>query len=136
MKAGDIFIDTNGDAVYSPDTISGYNYNPGYNLVSNGFFKYDYVLDINWADGTYDIVRLTENSVLKNTEYGASYNRPSNPWIYVSGGTVINTTALNFDDYNKASQGDTGFLGMENNNHYVATFDIGVLDLKKWSCFP
>ncbi len=49
MKAGDIFIDTNGDAVYSPNTIPGFDYNPGYKEVSNGLFKYDYVLDINWA---------------------------------------------------------------------------------------
>lgn len=129
MKAGDIFIDTNGDAVYSPNTIPGFDYSPGYKEVSNGLFKYDYVLDIDWAGGTFDIVQLNNTSILKDSEYGAQYNKPSNPWIFMSGGTVMNgSNPLTFNTYDKASQDNTGFSGWGgNNNHYVATFDISAI---------
>ena len=123
MKAGDIFIDTNNDAVHSPGTIPGFTYTP-YQLVSNSLFKYDYVLHIDWEHGKYNIVQLNNDSILKDTEYGASYNTPSNPWIYVSGGTVLSTN-LDFDTHGQASLGDTGFSGWDgDNNHYVATFDL------------
>jgi len=134
MKAGDIFIDTNGDAVYAPNTIPGYDYNPGYKTVSNGLFKYDYVLDINWSAGTFDIVKLTDSSVLKDTEYGAQYNQASNPWIYLSGGSVIG--GGNFNTYGKASQNDTGFLGWNaDDKHFVASFDISAINLDNGALF-
>ena len=133
LKAGDIFIDTNGDAIYSPGIIPGYTYSP-YSNVSNGLFKYDYVLDINWTGGTFNLVQLNKDSILQDTEYGASYNKPSNPWVYVSGGTVINSG--NFTTYGKASQNDTGFLGWNGDNkHYVATFDISAIDLSNGAVF-
>jgi hypothetical protein len=140
MKPGDIFVDTNGDAVNSSNTpnntISGFDYNPGYKEVSNGLFKYDYVLDINWEDGTFNIVKLDDNSVLKDTEYGASNNKPSNPWIYMRGGTAINRELLSFNTYSYASRNDTGFLGWDGNDkHYVATFDISPIDLSKGALF-
>jgi hypothetical protein len=134
MKAGDIFIDTNGNAVYSPNTIPGFNYNPGYKEVSNSLFNYDYVLDIDWTAGMFNIVKLNDSSMLKDTEYGAQYNTPSNPWIYLYGGEVIKT--LSFDTYGKASQGDTGFLGWDGDNkHYVATFDISAINLSNGALF-
>ncbi|OGR02716.1 MAG: hypothetical protein A2511_05905 [Deltaproteobacteria bacterium RIFOXYD12_FULL_50_9] len=129
MKAGDIFIDTNKDAVYSPNTIAPpFNYNPGYREVSNSDFKYDYVLDIDWASGKYDIVKLDGDSVLQDTEYGAQYNKPSNPWKYVSGGEAV-ATDLTFNNYGEASQSNTGFAGWGNNNHYVATFGLDGIKL-------
>jgi hypothetical protein len=134
MKAGDIFIDTNGDAIYSPNTIPGFNYNPGYKTVSNSLFKYDYVLDIDWSTGKFNIVKLNGDSILKDTEYGALYNTPSNPWIYLSGGDLISSGS--FNTYGKASQGDTGFMGWNgDDNHYVATFDISLIDLSNGALF-
>jgi len=109
IDAGDIFIDTNGDAVYSPAMITGIT--TGYQLVENSKFKYDYVLDINWTKGTFDLVKLTLDSILKDTMYGSQYNIPSNPWIYVSGGTSIG--GGNFNTYGKVSQSNTGFRGWE-----------------------
>jgi hypothetical protein len=133
LTAGDIFVDTNGDAVYSPNkiTTSGFTYTP-YELVNNSYFKYDYVLDVDWSSGKFDIVQLGTTSVLKDTEYGAAYNQASNPWKYDSlgNGTVIRS-GLNFNTYNKASQSDTGFDGWSGtdgeNNHYVATFDLSAI---------
>ncbi len=133
MMAGDIFIDTNGDAVYSPNTIPNFTYTP-YQELSNGLFKYDYVLDINWAGGTFSVVKLDENSSLKDTEYGSAYNKPSNPWIYLSGGDVVYSGA--FNTYSKTSQSDTGFSGWgADNKHYVATFDISHIDISNGAVF-
>jgi hypothetical protein len=124
LRAGDIFIDTNMDAVHSPDSITGHIYTP-YEEISNSLFHYDYVLDINWTGGTFDIVRLYNDSLLKDTEYGSAYNKPSNPWIYLSGGAVIGSGTFSVD-----KQIDTGFSGWDgHNDHYVATFDISTISL-------
>lgn len=133
MKAGDIFIDTNGDAVYSPNTIPNFTYT-AYQTVSNSNFNYDYVLDVNWAVGTFDIVKLSETSNLIDTKYGAQYNKASNPWIYLDGGEIIYSGT--FDTYNKASQNDTGFSGWgTDNKHYVGTFDLSMIDLSNGALF-
>lgn len=135
IKPGDIFIDTNGDAIHSPNTIPSFNYNPGYQTVSNSLFKYDYVLDIDWANGTFNTVKLTADSFLQNTEYGASHNMPSNPWIYQNGGEVIGTVK-NIDTFSKGSQNNTGFLGWSgNDNHFVATFDLTGINLSNGALF-
>jgi hypothetical protein len=71
-----------------------------------------------------------------DTEYGAQYNKPSNPWIYVSDGITINTSPLSFNTYSKASQSDTGFSGWGGpDNHYVATFDISAINLSNGAVF-
>jgi len=135
MKAGDIFIDTNNDAIYSPNTIPGYNYDPGYKNVSNSLFKYEYVLDVNWNAGTFDIVQLSQDSLLQDTAYGEIYNIPSNPWRYTSGGTVV-TGGLSIYNYNKSSQSNTGFFGWSgNSNHYVATFDIAGININNGALY-
>jgi hypothetical protein len=84
--------------------------------------------------GTFDVVKLNANSILKDTMYGSSYNKPSNPWTYLSGGTVLTSGA--FNTYGKVSQSNTGFLGMgSDNKHYVASFVIGAVDLSKGAIF-
>jgi hypothetical protein len=138
LKAGDIFIDTNGDAIYSPNTIPSFNYNPGYQTLSNVLFKYDYVLDIDWSGNTFNIVQLNQSSLLKNTEYGAAYNTPSNPWIYVSSSADTIVGGGIFETHGKASQTDTGFDGWTGDGaglHYAATFDISVIDLSNGAVF-
>ena len=146
MMAGDIFIDTNGDAVYSPATISGHTYSP-YEHVTNGLFKYDYVLDVNWAGGTFNIVQLHSTSILEDTAYGSDYNIPSNPWIYLSGADDVIIYSGIFSNYGKASMADTGFDGWSDGTgyaywtsdgagkHYVATFDINAIDLSNGAVF-
>jgi PEP-CTERM motif len=84
-------------------------------------------LDIDWSNETFNIIHLDANSLLEDTKYGASYNMPSNLWIYLSGGTEI-ATGLSFDSYNKASVGDTGFSGWgAYDKHYAATFDFAAI---------
>jgi len=136
MDAGDIFIDTNGDVVISPNSIAG----PlsSYQDVSNSLFRYEYVLDVNWTEGTFDIIQLDGNSQLEIGRYGDVHNLPSNPWMYLSGGIVIGGGT--FNDYNKASQDQTstgtGLQGWDgDNNHFVATFDITGIDLSGGGLF-
>ncbi len=134
IKPGDIFIDIDRDAVFSPDVMSIYDYN-SYSIISNDFFKYDYVLDIDWGASTYDIVKLNANSLVQNIMYDETYNKASNPWIYWSGGDVLES-ALDFEDYGRLSQSNTGFSGWgSNNNHYVATFDLNGIDLSNGALF-
>ena len=138
MDAGDIFIDTNEDAVFSPDIITGHTY-AAYEDIANVNFKYDYVLDIDWTGTTYNIIKLNDNSMLENTEYGSLYNTRSNPWRYLggSGDTIMNgTQPLTYKTYNKESQTDTGFLGWgSDNKHFVATFDLRLIDLSNGALF-
>ena len=138
MDPGDVFIDINGDAVYSPNFLSdkNTNYKTGYQVLNN-LFQYDYVLHITktdgknfddktgtWASGKYDIIKLNSASQLENTEYGLAYNIPSNPWRYLSGGEKI-ATGLDIINYGESSQGNTGFAASD--NHFVATFDISAI---------
>lgn len=130
LTAGDIFIDTNGDAVNSSNlvnpTIPGHPYSP-YEIVSNSLFKYDYVLDINWTEGTYNIVRLSDTSTFQDTEYGAQYNTPSNPWKYNVSDSDSILKSGTFNTYNRASLDDTGMLGWGGDNkHFAATFDLSL----------
>ena len=48
-------------------------------------FGYNYVLDMNWTAGTFDIIKLDQSSVL-DVYYGQ--NDESNPYRWVSGGEV------------------------------------------------
>lgn len=141
MMSGDIFIDTNGDAVYSPSFIlpsSGFGGYTRYKELDNSYFKYDYVLDIDWVSGSFNIVELTSNTKLKNTAYD-NFNTPSNPWIYVSGGNVEYSGNFNTYGKNSFSDADTGFSGWSGTNgagkHYVATFDISSINLDKGAVF-
>jgi hypothetical protein len=139
MKAGDIFIDVNGDAIRSPNINP--NITSGYQELVNSF-NYDFVLDVNWSAGTFDIVALNGTSLLKDTEYGTQYNQPSNPWIYLSGGSRVvasglhMTTATVVGTGTDGILGDTGLKGWNGNNtHYAATFDISSINLDNGALF-
>jgi hypothetical protein len=81
--SGDIFISTSGTPVYGP-AVSGYNFN-GNSTVAN-VFGYNYVLDMDWANKTYDIIALNNASTVK-VYYGQ--NQGANPYAYASGGQVL-----------------------------------------------
>lgn len=142
MYMGDIFIDTDGDAVYSPNFIGGGPYSSRQS-VSNSLFKFDYVLDVAWTntgDVKYNIIGLSSTSTLSLGYYGSQYNLPSNPWRYVynSNDRQI-ATGLLVTDYGKASQDDTGMSGWAGTDgaseHYVATFDLSSIDLSRGAVF-
>lgn len=100
FDAGDVFLDIDNDAVY------------------------DFVLDMDYENNTYSVVKIDETAVLENSFY--AQNSSSDPWQYVSGGTVVEGLEnLSFDVTTVVGnyQGYTGTWG--NNTHYI----INGLDL-------
>jgi len=129
FKAGDIFIDLNGDALHSPNS-ANITSPTQYQTLLNSTFKYDYVLDIDWANGKFNIVKLDATSTLIGTYYGSSYNMPSNPWGYdAAQGTTFDTA---FTKPEGLTDAYTGFSG---GTHYAATFDLGNIDLTGGALF-
>jgi hypothetical protein len=119
-SSGDIFIDVNGDAVYG-----AYDDGSDGTAVTQDTYGYDYVIDLDFDSGTYDLINLSGASVL--TSY-YSENTGSNPWKYNSGGEVVSNGS--FDLYSGLSDDQTGFTG---GSHYQLSIDISdllvVLDL-------
>ena len=78
--SGDIFIDTTGDirfgeSVHAPPAHAG-------GQQPNSLFNYDFVLDINWANLTYNLYGLTPNSQVMAV--ALANNRPgSSPVTFV-----------------------------------------------------
>jgi hypothetical protein len=101
--SGDIFIDITGDAVYG-NTKGSEN---GNRQVANTF-GYDYVLDLDWDNLTYDLYGINGNSKVLTAYY--KQNQGSSPWRYDSGGTLIYKDK-NFDYITGLTDGQTGFLG-------------------------
>lgn len=89
-RPGDIFIDINGSAL------------PG----SAPTYGYEYVLDVDWSALTYDVYLLSVTSVLSPTSFIPS----SNPWRYVSGGTLL-ASGLTFTSETGLSNATVGKLG-------------------------
>jgi len=134
IKSGDIFIDTNGDAVVAPAEIPGITSN--YQTIGNSVAHYDYVLDVDWAGGTFKIVELNNDSTFSVGAYGATYNVPSNPWLYLSGGEIIYSGGFNTYNKSPGQVADTGFQGWNgNNNHYAATFNLSSINLTGGALF-
>lgn len=124
-KSGDIFIDTNGDAVYGPGT-------PGSNSSEANLknkFGYEYVLDLNFSTMRYTVYNLQDNTTpvkLTTVDYPQPTNVGSNPWRYYTGGNqVTGYVNLPFAYYGTLSDTDTGFLG---GTHYGLTVDLGFLN--------
>ena len=121
-KSGDIFIDTNGDAVYGPGT-PGSN-NSEANL--NNKFGYEYVLDLDFSTMKYTVYNLTSPVMLTTVIYPQPTNVGSNPWKYYSGGTPVpGYVDLPFLYYGTLSDSATGFSG---GTHYGLTVDLGFLN--------
>jgi hypothetical protein len=115
-RSGDIFIDINGDHVAGNAT--GPN---GQTNVANTF-GYDYVLDINWSNNTYNAIQLAPGAIVTTTTtYGINYG--SNPWAYVSGGTLLGSGS--FTTQSGLSDAQTGKTGGTHNAAFG--FDLSFL---------
>lgn len=118
-RAGDIFIDVNGDHIAGNAT-NGSGANGNQNVANT--FGYDYVLDINWANLTYNVLQLSGSSIVQTARYGQNYG--SSPWSYISGGTTLFSN-LSFSGDSLLTNLATGKLG---GTHYAAYgFDLGFL---------
>jgi len=113
--SGDLFIDVNGDAVYGSDILPrGGN---GYQTVSSINYGYDYVLDLDFQNKTYNVVDLSGADSWLSVYYGQ--NDESNPYRYVSGGTIIGSGTIGYQT--GLTNAQTGLTG---GSHRVATFDL------------
>jgi len=117
-ESGDIFIDIDGDAVYG-DIHSGTD---GNRTVQNTF-GYDYVLDLDFSDSTYEVRALNADSRTETAYYAE--NQGSSPWRYADGGTLEGTGS--FDHLTGLSDADVGLSG---GWHNVVTIDTPFLS---WS---
>lgn len=114
MKSGDIFIATSRPTFGDVTNTS----TDGNRSVQNTY-GFNYVLDLNFADMTYDIFSLGGNTTVITTFYAE--NQGSNPWKYKDGGT-LEKESLPFQFAEDVQ--DTGFTGAE---HYSLTgFDLSL----------
>lgn len=119
--AGDIFIDVTGNAWYG-DYHSPYSKNERVEST----FGYDFVFDMDFDTGFYDVYDLREGG----STYSAYFrqNNGSNPWRYADGGSIMNEdqqmTLWGYGSDGPLSRSDTGFRGK---NHYGVTVDMSML---------
>ncbi len=118
FTSGDIFIDIDGDRI---DGAAEGTTN-GQNTVANTF-GFDYVLDVDWASGTYDVLAIDAQSIVTTAYYKKNYG--SSPWLYNNGGTLLGSGT--FEYFAGLTNADTGFLG---GDHYAVTgFDLSFLSV-------
>jgi hypothetical protein len=124
LYSGDLFIDVDGDAVYGDidrtKTVAGFEITDqtNGNTTVNDTFGYDYVLDMDFQDYTYDVYQLTADS---NTVTSYQWqNQGSNPWRYDSGGILLQEN-VSFGYTTGLSDAETGFSGWGTNSHNVVT---------------
>lgn len=131
--SGDIFIDVTPthDAVYGGSGVSS-----DANKSVNKNYGYDYVLDLDWENNTYDVYALGATSWVKTAYY--SQNQGSSPWQYDKGGKAVDgymgkslTYNANTAAYNAVFSGglhnelivDLGFLPEHTN--FIAHYTMG-----------
>lgn len=112
--AGDIFIDVNGDAEV-PATSGG-----GGNVVVNDTYGYDYVLDMDFATLTYNVIELNSSSTV-TVWFGQ--NEGANPYAYNDGGTNIGSGTIAY----ATGLSDAAVGGLSGGYHNVAQVDLAFL---------
>jgi hypothetical protein len=119
--SGDIFINIDGTIISAtrPD-----NYN-GNDEIFNSY-GWDYVIDLDFDDFSYSVYSLNADSVLLTTWFNPE-NISSDPWRYVSGGTLVTTG--NIDYYSGLSDAAAGGLSTIDNSftHNAFEVDLGFL---------
>lgn len=124
--AGDIFISTDSHYI-AGNSVGGTVGQPVVNMT----FGYEYVIDIDWLAGSYDVRALSGASYTQEAWYTQNFG--SNPWLYVgedaNGSVLANSIFSGTFDY--LTNNDTGYgsdhhLGMGNDNFHNAAwgFDL------------
>jgi len=124
FDAGDIFIDTQ-PIVANP---------PGADLSNTtNVYGYNYVLDMDYDSGSYDIYRLDSGDGVSTVFY--PQNNESNPYRYVDGGEEIGSgdiTSLGTGDITSI----VSTLGLEgynaNDTHYAISVDLSDIWKDYW----
>lgn len=119
VTTGDIFIDLNGDATtlnYSPTTSGG--------EFSNSLVKYDYVYDIDWVTGKYDVYKLDNNSELKGIYYTGD-NLVANPFQFIyDNETAIASGSIDYTTGLSDAAGALSWPTYGTTTHNMATVDL------------
>jgi len=118
LQSGDMFIDVDGDAKYGDiHGLSG-------NRVVEGANNYDYVLDMDFTDFTYDVYQLTDTTTtITSLEW---QNQGSNPWRYNDGGTLI-AENISFGYQTGLTDAETGFSGWGRTHNAVTGLDLSFI---------
>ncbi len=122
-KSGDIFIDTDGNAVFGD--IHG---KADGNISVTNTFGYDYALDLNFDNFTYNIIKLDSSASVLTSYY--KQNQGSNPWKYASGGELI-AENIAFEYLTGLTDSDAGFTGGLHNA--ASGFDLSFLAGKNFT---
>ena len=69
-----------------PLSVKPHGTSNGNRLVPNTY-GYDYVIDLDWGNSSYDVLAITKDSTVNTSYY--KQNQGSNPWCYISGGSYI-----------------------------------------------
>ncbi|OHB32661.1 MAG: hypothetical protein A2X84_02320 [Desulfuromonadaceae bacterium GWC2_58_13] len=121
LTSGDIFIDVDG--LFSYGTENATSGGSASTPVVNNTFGYDYVLDMDFASRTYSVIRLDSSASVVQTELVYySQNAESNPWLYYSGGTLLDTLTMEY--LTGLSDTETGLTG---GLHNAAFLDLSFL---------
>jgi len=121
FRSGDIFIDTNNDAVWGPAAAGS---GGGESTVYNNAFHYDYVIDIKDDFSAYSVYALNNDSLL-TVYYGQ--NATANPWRWVKPAGA-NPNSLWNGTISFTTENPYGFQGWSGDTHYLATgFDLSFL---------
>ncbi len=95
IESGDLFVDTTGDAGDS----------------RQGDYGYEYVLDMDFANKSYDVIQLDDNAQLEGVFTNFT---SSNPYRYTSGGEKL-YGGVTFEYETGLSDEEVGFLGVNHN---------------------
>lgn len=114
--SGDIFIALTEEPVYG---------NPAHSGTLMSAYRYDYVLDVNWGAGTYDVYTNAAGVDVSLVAYSQNYG--SNPWARATdtGPQGTHVTSGTFSYVTGLTDSDTGFRG---GAHNAASFDLSWLD--------
>ncbi len=120
--SGDIFIDVDGDAEFGTGADS-----------SDLTMGYDYVFDVNWATGNYEVFSISSSDTLERVK--EDLNSPeSDPWQFYAGSRtdILGSGSIAYGAYSYAA--DKTFFG---DQHYTVTgLDLSIIlnddNLQNW----
>jgi hypothetical protein len=119
FTSGDIFLDIDGDARYGSSISSSNNNRDGYQTVRNNN-GWDYVLDLDMQNLSYNIYGLTDQSLVETVYF--SQNADANPWRYTSGGGFVGNGIITYATMLTDSQ-----TGLRGGYHNQLTVDLSFL---------
>lgn len=146
--SGDLFIDVDGDAAYGQPAAGlddaytqkhllwwSWTADGVYNIPNS--YGYDYVLDLDFANRTYDVYQINDNTWLTSVYYRD--NDGSNPWQFTPGcnDTPLTSGEITYYDNDNLTDADLGFQGAYettcwgctyyNDYHNAFSVDLGFL---------